>query len=152
MTGTDIAADLIAAARERAKAEDLSIDRTGDAERLPFTDGEFDAVVSTYGIMFASRPEAAAAEVARRPQGWTRGDHHLAPRCVVPQEGAPSLAQRRRPRDHVPGDACATSNPSLSSSPWLRGAPQSGFSMLIRWISTCRSLTIAGPPPRKLRS
>src|SRR5450759_5655085 len=26
---------------------------------------------------------------------------------------------------------CATSNPSLSSSPWMRGAPQSKFSMLI---------------------
>jgi SAM-dependent methyltransferase len=64
--GADIAADLIAAARERAKAEGLSIDyRTGDAEKLPFADGEFDAVVSTCGIMFASRPEAAAAEVAR---------------------------------------------------------------------------------------
>src|SRR6185437_8230576 len=24
---------------------------------------------------------------------------------------------------------CATSNPSLSSSPWMRGAPQSGFSL-----------------------
>ncbi|MGH6873780.1 MAG: class I SAM-dependent methyltransferase, partial [Aestuariivirgaceae bacterium] len=66
VTGIDIAADLIAAARERATVEGLSIDyRTGDAERLPFTDGEFDAVVSTCGIMFASRPEAAAAEVAR---------------------------------------------------------------------------------------
>jgi SAM-dependent methyltransferase len=66
VAGADIAADLIAAARERAKAEGLSIDyRTGDAERLPFADGEFDAVVSTCGIMFASRPEAAAAEVAR---------------------------------------------------------------------------------------
>jgi SAM-dependent methyltransferase len=64
--GADIAADLVAAAREQAKAEGLSIDyRTGDAERLPFADGEFDAVVSTCGIMFASRPEAAAAEVAR---------------------------------------------------------------------------------------
>jgi SAM-dependent methyltransferase len=66
VTGADIAADLIAAARERARAEGLSIDyRTGDAERLPFADGEFDAVVSTCGIMFASRPDAAAAEVAR---------------------------------------------------------------------------------------
>src|SRR6266851_4050155 len=26
---------------------------------------------------------------------------------------------------------CAMSNPSLSSSPWMRGAPQSGFSMLL---------------------
>ena len=66
VTGVDIAADLIAAAHERAKAEGLSIDyRIGDAERLPLADGEFDAVVSTCGIMFASRPEAAAAEVAR---------------------------------------------------------------------------------------
>jgi SAM-dependent methyltransferase len=66
VTGADIAADLVAAARERAKAEGLSINyRTGDAEKLPFADGEFDAVVSTCGIMFANRPEAAAAEVAR---------------------------------------------------------------------------------------
>jgi SAM-dependent methyltransferase len=64
--GADIAADLVAAARERAEAEGLAIDyRTGDAEKLPFADGEFDAVISTCGIMFASRPEAAAAEVAR---------------------------------------------------------------------------------------
>lgn len=43
----------------------------GDAERLSFADGEFDAVISTFGVMFASRPEAAAAELARicRPGG-----------------------------------------------------------------------------------
>jgi len=46
--------------------EGLNIEyRVGDAENLPFAEGEFDAVVSTCGIMFASRPEAAAAEVAR---------------------------------------------------------------------------------------
>ncbi len=66
VTGCDIAADLVAAARERAKAEGLDIAyRIGDAEKLPFSDGEFDAVISTCGVMFASRPEAAAAEVAR---------------------------------------------------------------------------------------
>ena len=64
--GADIAADLVAAARERAKAEGLNIEyRVADAEKLPFTDAEFDAVISTCGVMFASRPEAAAAEVAR---------------------------------------------------------------------------------------
>jgi len=41
---------------------------------------------------------------------------------------------------------CATSNPSLSSSPWMRGAPQSGFSMLIRRINTRRSVSIYGRP------
>ena len=65
VVGVDIAADLIAAAKARAETEGLPIEyRIGDAESLPFEDGEF-AVVSTCGIMFASRPEAAAAELAR---------------------------------------------------------------------------------------
>ena len=64
--GVDIAADLLVAARARAEAEYLPIQyRLGDAESLPFETGEFDAVVSTFGIMFASRPEAAALELAR---------------------------------------------------------------------------------------
>ena len=64
--GADIAEDLIAAARERAQMEGLGIEyRLGDAENLPFEDGAFDAVISTCGIMFASRPDAAAAEIAR---------------------------------------------------------------------------------------
>ncbi|HEX8029771.1 MAG TPA: class I SAM-dependent methyltransferase [Vicinamibacterales bacterium] len=64
--GVDIAPDLLEAAREYAAAENLSIDyRVGDAEKLPFDDGEFDAVVSSVGVMFASRPEAAARELAR---------------------------------------------------------------------------------------
>ncbi len=64
--GADIAGDLIAAAGERAQMEGLDIEyRLGDAENLPFEDGEFDGVISTCGIMFASRPEAAAAEIGR---------------------------------------------------------------------------------------
>jgi SAM-dependent methyltransferase len=66
VTGADIAADLLAAARDRARTENLDIDyRIGDAENLPFADGEFDAVISTCGVMFATRPELAAAELAR---------------------------------------------------------------------------------------
>lgn len=66
VTGVDMGADLIATASERARDEGLDITyRVGDAESLPFADGEFDAVISTCGVMFASRPEAAAAELAR---------------------------------------------------------------------------------------
>lgn len=66
VTGADIATELLDVARDRALEEGLPIDYTvGDAERLPFEDGEFDAVVSTFGVMFAARPEAAAAELAR---------------------------------------------------------------------------------------
>src|SRR5262249_18490820 len=44
---------------------------------------------------------------------------------------------------------CATSNPSLSSSPRMRGAPHSGFSMLICWISARSSVSICGRPPNE---
>src|SRR5258708_3671343 len=40
-----------------------------------------------------------------------------------------------------------TSKPSLSSSPWMRGAPHSGLSALIRRISARRSASICGRPP-----
>ena len=64
--GVDIADALLEAARANAAAEGLPIHyQLGDAEHLPFEDGAFDAVVSTCGVMFASRPEAAARELAR---------------------------------------------------------------------------------------
>ena len=72
VTGADIAGDLLAAARTMAATEHLTIDyQIGDAENLPFGTATFDAVVSTYGVMFATKQEAAAAELARivRPGG-----------------------------------------------------------------------------------
>jgi SAM-dependent methyltransferase len=66
VTGLDIADEMLAYARATAERQGLSIRYVnGDAEKLPFADGELDAVVSTFGVMFASRPEVAAAELAR---------------------------------------------------------------------------------------
>ena len=66
VTGVDIAEGMLAAAREIAGERALDIDyRLADAEALPFADGEFDAVISTCGVMFAGNREAAAAELAR---------------------------------------------------------------------------------------
>src|SRR5437868_1154439 len=72
VSGVDIAGNLVAQARSRAVAEGLRIDfKEGDVEALPFADGEFDLVVSTFGVMFAPRPNIAAAELLRvtRPGG-----------------------------------------------------------------------------------
>jgi SAM-dependent methyltransferase len=66
VTGVDIAGDLLQAARAKAEAEGLEVDyRLGDAESLPFENGAFDAIVSTCGVMFATRQQAAADELAR---------------------------------------------------------------------------------------
>jgi hypothetical protein len=69
-------------------------------------------------------------------------------RRVVTQEGPPSLAGRPPPFDHVLGDARLRDlKPELESSPWVRGAPQSGFSTLIRRINARSSVSIRGRRP-----
>jgi SAM-dependent methyltransferase len=66
VTGVDIAEKMLEHARGAAAKQELAIVyRHGDAEQLPFGDRSLDAVVSTFGVMFASRPEAAASELAR---------------------------------------------------------------------------------------
>jgi ubiquinone/menaquinone biosynthesis C-methylase UbiE len=72
VTSTDYVPALLEQARARAQAERLPIEfRVADAEALPFTDGSFDAVVSTFGVMFTPNQHRAAAELARvcRPGG-----------------------------------------------------------------------------------
>ncbi len=65
-SGLDIASNLIAQARERARQEGLSIDYTeGDAEAMPYPDASFDLVVSMYGVMFAPRPDRVVNELQR---------------------------------------------------------------------------------------
>jgi ubiquinone/menaquinone biosynthesis C-methylase UbiE len=69
---TDYVPGLLERGEERAKAERLRIHfQAADAEALPFEDGRFDAVVSTFGVMFSPDQEAAAGELARvcRPGG-----------------------------------------------------------------------------------
>jgi len=62
----DLVPKLLEAGREKAKAEGLEIDwKEGDAENLPFEDGRFDRVLSTFGHMFAPRHQRTAQEMAR---------------------------------------------------------------------------------------
>ena len=72
VTGIDIAPNLVSQAQTRARAEGLSIRfDVGDAEQLPYANGEFTTVVTMFGAMFAARPDRAAAEMLRvtRPGG-----------------------------------------------------------------------------------
>jgi ubiquinone/menaquinone biosynthesis C-methylase UbiE len=72
VTSTDFVPALLERAKERAAAERLEIAfQPADAEALPFADASFDAVVSTFGVMFTPDQDKAAAELLRvcRPGG-----------------------------------------------------------------------------------
>jgi len=72
VTSTDYVSELLDRGAERAAAERLNVTfQVADAEKLPFQDASFDAVVSTFGVMFAPDQAAAAAELSRvcRPGG-----------------------------------------------------------------------------------
>lgn len=72
VVSTDYVPALLEAASVRAMAEGVPVQfREADAENLPFDDASFDAVVSTFGVMFTPNQARAAAEMARvcRPGG-----------------------------------------------------------------------------------
>jgi SAM-dependent methyltransferase len=72
VTSTDYVEALLARGRQRAEAEGLDIGfEVADAEKLPYPDSSFDAVVSTFGVMFAPDQTRAARELLRvcRPGG-----------------------------------------------------------------------------------
>ncbi len=72
VTALDLTPELLAAGRERAARDGVSIDwLLGDVEELPFDDESFDAVTSNFGAIYAPRHAVAARELARvcRPGG-----------------------------------------------------------------------------------
>jgi len=72
VTSTDYVPALLEGGRRRAEAEGLDIVfEPADAEALPYPDGAFDVVLSTFGAMFTPDHQRAANELVRvcRPGG-----------------------------------------------------------------------------------
>jgi SAM-dependent methyltransferase len=66
VTSTDYVSSLLESGRARAQAEGHTIQfQEADAENLPFPDASFDAVMSTFGVMFTPNQDKAASELAR---------------------------------------------------------------------------------------
>jgi ubiquinone/menaquinone biosynthesis C-methylase UbiE len=87
VTSTDYVPGLLDLGAERAAAEHLDVAfRVADAEDLPFAEASFDAVLSTFGVMFCPDQAQAAAELARvcRP-GGTIGLSNWTPEGFVGQ-------------------------------------------------------------------
>ena len=103
VTGVDIALNLLEQARERAKAEGVRATfEEGDAEQLPYSDGQFELVMSMFGAMFAPRPDRVASELLRvcrsggtiamanwTPDGFAAKLFALGARYLKPPPGVP---------------------------------------------------------------
>jgi ubiquinone/menaquinone biosynthesis C-methylase UbiE len=112
VVGIDISADQLTKARSAADAAGLEIQfDEGDAERLPYGDGEFDAVASAFGVVFAPDHRRAANELARvcRPGGrlaltaWQKDAwsnlHEKAGRTFAPEADAREWSQEGHARE-----------------------------------------------------
>jgi SAM-dependent methyltransferase len=72
VTATDLVPNLLEIASRRAAVEGLEVRvQVADAQDLPFEDGSFDVVLSSFGVMFAPDQQRAADELIRvcRPGG-----------------------------------------------------------------------------------
>jgi hypothetical protein len=84
VTATDFVPELLRTAARRAETEGLELEtREADAQALPFADGAFDLVLSTFSVMFAPDPPRASAELLRicgpaphRPDRVDAGQRH----------------------------------------------------------------------------
>ncbi len=66
VTSTDYVGALLDRGKARAAAEHLDVKfEVADAEALPYANASFDAVVSTFGVMFTPDQAKAAGELAR---------------------------------------------------------------------------------------
>jgi SAM-dependent methyltransferase len=73
VTSTDYVPALLDKGRERALAEGLPVKfQVADVEALPFADASFDAVLSTFGAMFAPDHQRTATEMLRVARGGGR--------------------------------------------------------------------------------
>ncbi|GBE66041.1 hypothetical protein MFM001_25030 [Mycobacterium sp. MFM001] len=66
VVSSDLTPELLQRSQMRAAAEGVTLDwREANAENLPFSDGEFDVVLSAIGVMFAPHHQRAADELVR---------------------------------------------------------------------------------------
>ena len=73
VTSTDYVPALLEKGRERARSEHLPVQfQVADAEDLPFADGSFDVVLSTFGAMFTPDHTRPAREMLRVVRGGGR--------------------------------------------------------------------------------
>ncbi len=150
VTGVDYAPDLVSEARRAATEagiNDISFD-VCDIEQLSYPDDSFDAVVSTFGSIFAPRHDVVASELTRvlRPGGvlifssWKpQGPNFrlmtlMAPYVPPPPPTAFSVFDWGMP-EYVKAlldPYCSTITFADGNVPWLASSPSDAIDMLFK--------------------
>lgn len=152
VVSTDYVGALLARGQARASAEGLAVQfQEADAENLPFSDGSFDVVLSTFGVMFTPNQERAASEMARvcksggkiglanwTPSGFIGELFKLMGRYIPPPAGvkSPSLWGTEERLRELFGDRIATLETVRKNFVFRYRTPQ-------HWLDTFR--TYYGP-------
>jgi ubiquinone/menaquinone biosynthesis C-methylase UbiE len=104
VTGIDFAPALVETAKRIADEEELDVAlQVGDAENLPFEDGSFDVVSSSFGVMFCPDERRSADELARVAKSGGR----LGLLTWVPESGVGRLFATLLPFQPPPPDGVA---------------------------------------------
>lgn len=107
VTGVDLTPELLDRARRHERLAGVQgIEwHEGDAERMPFPDASFDVVISSFGHLFAPRPDVTTSEMLRV---LTRGGRIAA---VTHKKGAAAQAMFAAAAKHVPPPADGPPSP-----------------------------------------
>lgn len=152
----DLTPELFDEARWREEEMGVTVDwRQGDAEALPYADGDFDRVLSVFGIMFVPRPGLACAELVRvlRPGGrfglcnWTLRGAVLEVFEAVGGTGLPRIAPELSPMPWGDPDAVTALFAGLGVEldfawgrvDWLFSSAEEG----VRWVEEVSGPVIA---------
>ena len=125
VVASDLTPENFEAGRREARARGVELEWVeADAEALPFGDGEFDVVTSSFGAMFAPDHQAVADELLRvcRP-GGTIGMLNFTPEGLGGEFfelfGA-TRPRRRRARSHRSCGGARSTCASSSATGWTR--------------------------------
>ena len=104
VVASDLTPRMVELGQQRSAAEGLDIQwREADAEDLPFEDGRFDIAASTFGAMFAPRPQVAAAELFRVVRsGGTVGLANMTPQGYLGRLIATAFSYGPPPPAEIP--------------------------------------------------
>jgi SAM-dependent methyltransferase len=156
---TDYVPDLLGHAEARAAAEGLPLrTEVADAQRLPYPDGTFDVVTSTFGAMFAPDQERTAGELLRvlrpggrlgmanwTPSSWVGRSFGLVAQFRPPPEGVrpPSAWGTRERLEELLGPGTASLTVRERAADFVHRSPAELFELFRDWFGPTATLWAA---------